>query len=91
MRIFTARLEGEKLILENKTGKPIFIREILIKYKITVTTVDEKPGLRNITDSIVINKEIKDKIEIPINIRDVAEVSVIYKKDNITMREDIAV
>ncbi|ARM76537.1 hypothetical protein [Acidianus manzaensis] len=91
MQIFTAKLNGEKLILENKSGNPIFIREVLVKYRVTVNTIEEKIGLRIITDSIPVNKEITDKIELPIKIMDISEISVIYKKDEITLREDIAV
>ncbi|AWR97771.1 hypothetical protein DFR86_09575 [Acidianus sulfidivorans JP7] len=91
MSIFTAKLNGEKLILENKSGHPIFIREILIKYRVTFNTIEEKTGLRIITDSVPINKEINNKIEIPVKVTDISEVSVIYKKDDITLREDISV
>lgn len=91
MGTFTAKLEGEKLILENKTTSAVFVREILIKYKISVETPDGKSAVKTLTDSITVNKQVKDKIEININIRDVVEVSVIYKRDNTTLREDISV
>lgn len=90
MRAFEAKICGEKLILQNKSGKTLFIREILIKYRVTVTTVDEKTALKTITDSIKINRDVQDKIEIPLVSTDVAEISVIYRQDEITLREDIS-
>ncbi len=90
MRPFEARICGEKLILQNKSGKTLFIREVLVKYKVTVTTVDEKTALKTITDSIEINKEIQNSLEIQLVSTDVAEVSVIYKQDDVTLREDIS-
>ncbi|BDC19881.1 hypothetical protein [Acidianus sp. HS-5] len=90
MRLFEAKICGEKLILQNKSGKSLFIREILVKYKVTVTTVDEKTALKTITDYIEINKEIQDKLEIQLVSTDVAEVSIIYKQDDVTLREDIS-
>ena len=90
MRHFEAKICGEKLILQNKSGKTLFIREILIKYRVTVTTVDEKTALRTVTDSIKVDKDIQDKLEIQLASTDIAEISVIYREGDVTLREDIS-
>ncbi|EZQ06834.1 MULTISPECIES: hypothetical protein [Acidianus] len=91
MRHFKAKVSGETLILENVSGVPLLVRELLIKYYVKVTTEDERTGIRTITDSIPLNVEIRDNIQIPLKISEVAGVSVIFKEGEITMREEVTV
>lgn len=91
MTTFKARLEREKLIIENLTTTPVFVYEVRVKYETTVETIEGKEALRTISDTISVNKEIKDKMEIPLVFQDVAEVSIVYKKGDTTLREDISV
>ncbi len=90
---FSAKLLAGKLILENISGRKLLIREIILKYKVHTTTPENEVGLRTISDEIMIEKEIENnsKIEIPLAINDIVEISVIYKDEDITLREDISV
>ncbi|MBW9140336.1 MAG: hypothetical protein K1T65_01245 [Candidatus Aramenus sp.] len=91
-RKFTAKLLGGKLILENVSGKNLFVREVLVKYKVTVVTPQGDVGVRTVTDEVKVEGELKKdgKIELPLTTSDVVEVSVIFKDGDITLREDIS-
>ncbi len=89
---FSVKLLGGKLILENISGRKLLIREIILRYKVSTITPEKEVGLKTISDEIRMEKEIENnsKIEIPLTINDVVEISVIYKDEDFTLREDIS-
>ncbi|MEM0072645.1 MAG: hypothetical protein QXM17_06675 [Metallosphaera sp.] len=85
---FKAKVEGEKIILETGNGLPILVREVIVKYSVTSLSPTDERIRRTISDEIEINKA-TNKIEVPTRGLDVIEVSVIYKKGDQTLREEL--
>ncbi|AWR94981.1 hypothetical protein [Acidianus brierleyi] len=89
---FSVKLLGGRLILENISGRKLLIREIILRYKVSTITPEKEVGLKTISDEIRMEKEIENnsKVEIPLTINDVVEISIIYKDGDFTLREDIS-
>lgn len=89
---FSVKLLGGRLILENISGRKLLIREIILRYKVSTITPEKEVGLKTISDEIRMEKEIENnsKIEIPLTINDIVEISIIYKDGDFTLREDIS-
>ncbi|QKQ99343.1 hypothetical protein GWK48_02090 [Metallosphaera tengchongensis] len=85
---FKAKIDGEKIILETIDGKPIQVREIIVKYSVSSTSPSEERTRRVISDSLMVEKGIT-KFEIPTKGLDVVGISVIYKEGEQTLREDL--
>ncbi|AWR99989.1 hypothetical protein [Metallosphaera hakonensis] len=90
MTEFKARVEGEKVILETVNGNPLHIREVIVKYSVTSLSPTDERGRRVISEENVIEKTV-NKLEIPTRGLEVIAVSVIFKKGDFTLREDLSI
>lgn len=90
MTEFKARLDGERIILETVSGAPLLIREVIVKYSVTSLSPSDERSRRTITDETRVEK-VTNRLEIPTRGLDVVEVTVIYKKGESTLREDLAI
>ncbi len=91
MNPFTVKLSGKSLKITNNLNSPVKILEIILKYRITVNMIDDKLGLKTITENIKMDKELKSKefFEIQVKFEDISEVSIVYKDDITFRRIDI--
>ncbi|MEM0015432.1 MAG: hypothetical protein QW550_01080 [Saccharolobus sp.] len=92
MEPFSVKLEGKKLKITNNLDEKVIIIEINLKYYITVNMIDEKLGLRKLTESIKVDKEIgnNETLEITTKLEDISEISIVYKQGDIVKRVDIS-
>jgi hypothetical protein len=59
MNPFVVKLTGRILKITSNLEYPVQILEIILKYNITVNMIDDKVGLKAITDSVKVNKELR--------------------------------
>ncbi|WP_338601519.1 hypothetical protein V6M85_00295 [Sulfolobus tengchongensis] len=92
MEPFTIRHDGKTLKITSNLEYPIRIIEIILRYHVTVNMIDDKVGLKSITENIKIDKELKrnQTIEIQTKLEDISEVSIIYKDQMIVRRVDLS-
>jgi len=92
-RNFAVKITGDKALISNISNSTLKIKKIYLVYETTVTTIDEKIGLRTITDEQNIEIELKpnSNIEVSLLIPTLKRIGVIYVKGDQTLREDIEV
>lgn len=80
---FIVKLEGKTLKITNNLDNAVKIIEIIIKYKVSVNLIDDRIGLKTITENVKIDKELKRKetLQIETKLEDINEISIIYKDD----------
>ncbi|BDB97756.1 hypothetical protein SACC_07730 [Saccharolobus caldissimus] len=80
---FIVKLEGKTLKITNNLDHSVKITEIIIKYKVSVNLIDDRIGLKTITENVKIDKELKRKetLQIETKLEDINEISIIYKDD----------
>lgn len=87
---FKARKEGEKIILETTSGKPLLVREVIVKYSLTTLTPENERARRVVSDSVKVGTAIS-RLEIPVRGLEVVGIDVIYTKGDFTLRDEIQV
>ncbi|MCH4815019.1 MAG: hypothetical protein QXY87_04320 [Saccharolobus sp.] len=92
MNPFVVKLTGRILKITSNLEYPVQILEIILKYNVTVNTIDDKVGLKAITDSVKVNKELRknESLEIETKLEDISEVSIIYRDTIMVRRFDIS-
>ncbi|ACP35433.1 conserved hypothetical protein [Sulfolobus islandicus Y.G.57.14] len=92
MNPFVVKLTGRILKITSNLEYPVQILEIILKYNITVNMIDDKVGLKAITDSVKVNKELRknESLEIETKLEDISEVSIIYRDTMMVRRFDIS-
>ena len=92
MNPFVVKLTGRILKITSNLEYPVQILEIILKYNITVNMIDDKVGLKAITDSVKVNKESRknESLEIETKLEDISEVSIIYRDTMMVRRFDIS-
>ncbi|MDT7861155.1 MAG: hypothetical protein RRA45_02900 [Saccharolobus sp.] len=80
---FIVKLEGKSLKITNNLDHTVKITEVIIKYKVSVNLIDDRIGLKTITENVKIDKELKRKetLQIETKLEDINEISIIYKDD----------
>lgn len=80
---FIVKLEGKSLKITNNLDHTVKIMEVIIKYKVSVNLIDDRIGLKTITENVKIDKELKRKetLQIETKLEDINEISIIYKDD----------
>ncbi|ADX85268.1 hypothetical protein [Saccharolobus islandicus] len=92
MNPFVVKLTGRILKITSNLEYSVQILEIILKYNITVNMIDDKVGLKAITDSVKVNKELRknESLEIETKLEDISEVSIIYRDTMMVRRFDIS-
>ncbi|QGA54426.1 hypothetical protein GFS03_07480 [Sulfolobus sp. E5-1-F] len=92
MNPFVVKLTGRILKITSNLEYPVRILEIILKYNVTVSMIDDKIGLKAITDSIKVNKELgkNESLEVETKLEDISEVSIIYRDTMMVRRFDIS-
>ncbi|QXJ32946.1 hypothetical protein [Saccharolobus shibatae] len=92
MNPFVVKLTGRILKITSNLEYPVQILEIILKYNVTVNMIDDKVGLKAITDSVKVNKELRknESLEIETKLEDISEVSIIYRDTIMVRRFDIS-
>ncbi|MEM0174439.1 MAG: hypothetical protein QXV69_00615 [Sulfolobaceae archaeon] len=92
-RNFAVKITGDKALILNTSGLALRVKKLYLVYETTVTTIDERLGLRTVTDEQNMDLELKpdSKIEIPLLIPTLKRISIIFTKGEQTLREDIEV
>ncbi|MCG2887794.1 MAG: hypothetical protein L7H21_00210 [Sulfolobales archaeon] len=87
---FSAKIQDNKIIIENKSGKPLLVKELRIFIKTTVITPEERFAVRKISDEMRLNMTLtpNSSIEVRTYYTNVVGVSIIYEEDGQLLRED---
>ncbi|BAB66279.1 hypothetical protein STK_12380 [Sulfurisphaera tokodaii str. 7] len=91
MRIFDANIENGKLVLINKSNKKVLLRLVTLHYQVTAITLEEQRIAKTISEDKNIEKEIppNGKIEVETQLPYLKSISIVYKIDDKTFRDDI--
>ncbi|AAK41166.1 hypothetical protein SULI_09530 [Saccharolobus solfataricus] len=92
MNPFVVKLTGRILKITSNLEYPVRVLEIILKYNVTVNMIDDKVGLKAITDSVKVNKELRknESLEIETRLEDISEISIIYRDTMMVRRFDIS-
>ncbi len=84
------RVKNSRLEISNLSDTPLKLLEVIIKYRVHVSTIEDGSAIKYVTQKIPINQEIIGFYEMPIDIPDVSEIVVIYKIHNEKVQELIS-
>jgi len=84
------RVKDSRLEISNLSDTPLKLLDVIIKYRVHVSTIEDGSAIKYVTQKIPINQEIIGFYEMPIHFPDVSEVTVIYKVGNEKVQETVS-
>jgi hypothetical protein len=93
MKNFNVKVTGNKALIVNISDKIVHIKKIYLVYETTVTTIEEKLGIQNVTEEKDISKDLvpNSSLEIQLVIPNLKKVIIVYTLGEKTFRDDIEI